>query len=79
MGMLRCAFYTMHFNKRKRAMLSQWKKEKLIDDEWEGEGEQRGGGERSPMVLPYGKSPAAMVNARIIGGRYARLLREAKK
>lgn len=40
---------------------------------------QRGGGERSPMVLPYGKSPAAMVNARIIGGRYARLLREAKK
>lgn len=35
--------------------------------------------ERSPMVLPYGKSPAAMVNARIIGGRYARLLREAKK
>lgn len=41
--------------------------------------EQRGGEERSPMVLPYGKSPAAMVNARIIGGRYARLLREAKK
>lgn len=33
----------------------------------------------SPMVLPYGKSPAAMVNARVIGGRYAVLLREAKK
>lgn len=37
------------------------------------------GRERSPMVLPYGKSPTAMVNARIIGGRYAKLLREAKK
>lgn len=26
-------------------------------------------GESSPMVLPYGKSLAGMVNARIIGGR----------
>jgi len=31
------------------------------------------------MVLPYGKSPTAMVNARVIGGRYTVLLREAKK
>lgn len=32
---------------------------------------EAGKGESSPVVLPYGKSPAGMVNARIIGGRCA--------
>lgn len=45
MGMLRCAFYTMHFNKRERAMLSQWKKEKPIERPWVG-GMRCGGASR---------------------------------
>lgn len=64
-------------------MPDQWKKEKPADRPGQGKRARKGVRERergkSPMVLPYGKSPTAMVNARIIGGRYAVLLWEAKK
>lgn len=58
MGMLRCAFYTMHFNKRERAMLSQWKKEKLMDRPRVGGGNAARGSEqredRGRERRPYG-------------------------
>lgn len=43
--------------------------EETIGQRMEERERERGKGESSPMVLPYGKSPAGMVNARIIGGR----------
>lgn len=33
----------------------------------------------SPMVLPYGKSPTAMVNAHVIGGRYTGIITGSQK
>lgn len=43
--------------------------EETIEQRMEERERERGKGESSPMVLPYGKSPAGIVNARIIGGR----------
>lgn len=83
---------TVHFNKREEQCLVRVEERETqqtqTGEREGGEGEETernagewvrwGMGERGPMVLPYGKSPPAMVNARVIGGRYAGLLWEAK-
>lgn len=77
----------VHFNKREEQCLVQSRRKRNTADRPREENgrKERGGvrlrwgmGKKGPMVLPYGKSPPAMVNACVIGGRYAGLLREAK-
>lgn len=67
-------------------MPDQWKEERPADRPWRGgvnrarkrESERRRK-RNSPMVLPYGKSPTAMVNAHVIGGRYTGIITGSQK
>lgn len=74
--LLACLPVCLLIGERKRNGRTEWGWCKLREKKIEKGRRDR---KESPMVLPYGKSPAAMVNARVIGGRFAGLLREAKK